>query len=108
MNLISLPRARLNSFQSAPRTSRETWKDPHLGKFVQLWESGESFVHFSYKVPEVNYTLAANCLLFEHWVVVPPTYQNLVLNDLYAEHVGFVKRKGMACSFFFRPGIDAD
>ncbi|XP_011860169.1 PREDICTED: uncharacterized protein K02A2.6-like [Vollenhovia emeryi] len=66
--------------------ARETRKDPHLGKIVQLLETGQNLIHLNYKAPEVNYTLAANCLMFEHRIVVPASLRQPILDDLHAAH----------------------
>ncbi|KAJ8885521.1 hypothetical protein PR048_011719 [Dryococelus australis] len=79
----------------AESIARETWKDPHLGKIVKLFQSGRSLVRFGFKAPELNYTLAANCFLFKHRIVVPPTLQQLILNDLHAAHVKTTCNPGM-------------
>lgn len=58
-----------------------------------------------YKAPEESYTLAANCLLFEHKVVISA---RLILNDLHTAHIGIVKIKGLTRSFIYWPGIHSD
>ncbi|XP_039312438.1 uncharacterized protein K02A2.6-like [Solenopsis invicta] len=92
----------------AEQIAKETCRDPHLGKIVKTLEAGQDLARAGYKAPEVNYTLTANCLLFEHRIVVPDTLQQSILNDLHAAHVGIVKMKGMARSFVYWPEIDAD
>lgn len=91
----------------AEAIARATNKDEHLGNIRKLLESGQDLLRHGFKPPEANYTLAANCLLFEHRVVIPPSLRSAILQDLHAAHIGIVKMKGLARSFVFWPGIDA-
>ncbi|KMQ89659.1 hypothetical protein RF55_10687 [Lasius niger] len=69
-------------------------------------ETNQNLTCHGYKVPEVYYTLTANCLLLEHRVVIPPIFRQPIIDDLHAAHVGIVKMKGVARSFVFWLGID--
>ncbi|XP_062540930.1 uncharacterized protein K02A2.6-like [Armigeres subalbatus] len=59
------------------------------------------------RIPNKVYPIA-NCLHFEHIVVIPPTLRQAILNDLHAAHLGVVKMKSIARSFVYWPGIDSD
>ncbi|KYN12691.1 Uncharacterized protein K02A2.6, partial [Trachymyrmex cornetzi] len=85
----------------AEHIGRETRKDPELGKIVQLFESDKDLARAGYKAPENKYTLVANCLLFEHRVVIPISLRDTILSDLHASHIGIVKMKGIARSFVY-------
>lgn len=71
----------------ADHIARDTRKDPHLSKILQLLEAGQSLVRAGYKAPESNYSLASNCLVFEHRVVVPSSLRQMILNDLHTAHI---------------------
>ncbi|KYN02859.1 Uncharacterized protein K02A2.6, partial [Cyphomyrmex costatus] len=45
---------------------------------------------------------------FNYTVIFKPSKLNTILNDLHTAHVGIVKIKGIARSFVYWPGIDAD
>lgn len=79
----------------------ESRRDPHLVKIIQKLEAGHNLVRMGYKAPEASYTLAANCLLFEHKVVISATLRQLILNDLHTAHIGIVKIKELTQSFIY-------
>ncbi|XP_024872568.1 uncharacterized protein K02A2.6-like, partial [Temnothorax curvispinosus] len=92
----------------AKQIAQETRKDPELGKIVKLLEAEQSLERAGYRAPESAYRLAANCLMFEHRVVIPSSLRKAILNDLHVAHLGIVKMKGMARSFVYWPGIDSE
>lgn len=103
-NLINLRCIKSSNFLIRAETiARKTRKDPQLSKSIQLLETNQNLTCHGYKVPEVYYTLTANCLLLEHRVVIPPIFRQPIIDDL---HVGIVKMKGVARSFVFWLGID--
>ncbi|XP_062538719.1 uncharacterized protein K02A2.6-like [Armigeres subalbatus] len=87
----------------AEHIARETRKDANLGRIVQMLEMGRGLGLCGYKPPEDKYTLAANCLLYEHRVVIPQVLRQAILNDLHVAHLGVVKMKSLARSFVYWP-----
>ncbi|XP_064554465.1 uncharacterized protein K02A2.6-like, partial [Drosophila montana] len=94
---------------TASVVARETRKDQHLGKILQILESAQCLTRNGYKSPECKYELSSGCITFEHRVVIPTKLQKLILDELHRAHLGIVKMKGIARSFvYWQSGIDKD
>lgn len=48
------------------------------------------------------------CILWGQRVIVPPRYQQKLLEDLHHEHPGICRMKALAHSYLWWPGCDAD
>nr|XP_046486469.1 uncharacterized protein K02A2.6-like [Neodiprion pinetum] len=92
--------------------SRETRKDLVLAKVMNYvkygWPKGklpDEITPFLNRKDEL--TIEQDCILWGYRVIIPGKMINTILNELHKTHLGIVKMKAVARSFFWWPGIDA-
>ena len=53
-----------------------------------------------------EFTIEGQCLMWGSRVIIPKSLRDTILEELHREHLGIVKTKAIACSYFWLPGFD--
>ncbi|GFQ86530.1 uncharacterized protein K02A2.6 [Trichonephila clavata] len=97
----------MSQIEALPVTSKElrqeTGKDIELGPLLKALREGKDL-----QGKEAQYTIEDGCIMYGQRVCIPRKFQKNVLEELYAGHLGIVKREAIARSFVYWKNIDKD
>ena len=96
---------------TAEQVRRETRRDPTLAAVYQAVQTGDFSActdHQPYYHRRSELTSHQGCLLWGARVIIPPSLQRNVLDELHSSHCGIVRTKELARSYVWRPKIDHD
>ena len=96
---------------TAEQVRRETRRDPTLAAVYQAVQTGDfssctDYQPYYHRRSEL--TSHQGCLLWGARVVIPPSLQHQVLEELHSSHCGIVRTKELARSYVWWPRIDND
>lgn len=88
-------------------------KDSLLVKIKQFvknnsWSKNVNTAILPYYRIRNELSIEEDCLLWNNRLVIPETLRNVVLENLHLSHLGVVKMKSLARSYFYWPGIGKD
>lgn len=57
-------------------------------------------------IKRYEFFIKDECIFWNHRIVIPASMQNCVLDQLHRTHMGIVKMKSLARSYFWFPDLD--
>lgn len=93
--------------------SKETKRDKVLSRLVHAIQDGtvaklceSEFLPFKNKADELSVELG--CILWGYRTIIPTKLRANILKELHRSHLGIVKSKSLARSYFWWPKLDSD